>query len=182
LTNAQTGSGAPVRAVTVYALARTNLMSQDSHTASHSRHKPSKPEKSRFELPKVEIPAEFRDMADKSVSQVKETYEKLKSVAEDATDVIEDSFATARKGASELGLKMIEVARENSNSTFDFVTKLLNAKSLSEAVELSTAQTRKQYEAMKAQTKDLTTIARKVAADTAEPVRESLSKVFVMKS
>jgi hypothetical protein len=35
---------------------------------------------------------------------------------------------------------------------------------------------------MKAQTKDLTTIARKVAADTAEPVRESLSKVFVVKS
>jgi hypothetical protein len=90
-----------------------------------------------------------------------------------------DGFILGRSTAlRQLGLKMIEVVRENSNSTLDFATKLLKAKSLSEAVELSTAQTRKQYEAMKAQTKDLTTIVRKVAADTAEPVRESLSKVF----
>jgi phasin len=164
-------------------------MSEPSHTASHARHKSapaapaaSKPEKSGFELlPKVEIPAEFRDMADKSVSQAKETYEKLTSVAEEATDVIKDSFSTGAKGASELGLKIIEATRESSNSIFDFATKLLNAKSLSEAVELSTAETRKQYEAVTAQTKELATMARKVAADTAEPVRESLSKVFVVK-
>ena len=164
-------------------------MSEASHTASHSRQKSapaataaSKSERSAFELPKVEIPAAFRDMAEKGVSQAKETYEKFKSVAEEATDVIEDAFATAAKGASELGLKMIEAARANSNSNFDFATKLLNAKSLSEAVELSTAQTRKQYEAMTTQTKELATIARKVAADTSEPVRESLSKVFVVKA
>lgn len=135
-----------------------------------------------FEIPKMEIPAAFREIAEKSVSQAKETYEKLKSVAEEATDVLEDSFATATKGASELGLKMIEAARQNSNSTFDFATQLLNAKSLSEAVELSTAQTRKQYEAVTAQTKELAAIARKVAAESTEPVRESLSKVFVVKS
>ena len=170
--------------MSVHALARTNLMSEPSHTASHARHKSapaapaaSKPEKSGFDLPKVEIPAGFRDMAEKGVSQAKETYEKLKSVAEEATDVLEDSFATATKGASELGLKMIEAARQNSNSTFDFATQLLNAKSLSEAVELSTAQTRKQYEALTTQTKELAAIARKVAAESTEPVRESLSKV-----
>ena len=163
--------------------------SETSTSASRSRYKAppgtpaaSKPEKSGFDLPKVEIPAGFRDMAEKSVSQAKETYEKLKSVAEEATDVLEDSFATAAKGASELGLKMIEAARQNSNSTFDFATQLLNAKSLSEAVELSTAQTRKQYEALTTQTKELAAIARKVAAESTEPVRESLSKVFVVKS
>jgi phasin len=158
-------------------------MSDTSHSGSQSRHKsPPKPETSRYELPKVEIPAGFRDTADKSVSQVKETYEKLKSAAGDATDVMEDTFSTAAKGASNLGLKMIEVARENSNSFFDFATSLLKAKSLSEAVELSSTQTRKQYEAVKTQTNELATMARKVATDTAEPVRESLSKVFVVKS
>ena len=152
---ARTGLGAPVRAVTVHALARINLMSE----ASHSR--PKSP-----------------TVASKSEGMA----EKLKSVAEEATDVIKDSFTTATDGASELGLKMIEVVRENSNSTLDFATKLLKAKSLSEAVDLSTAQTRKQYEAMTTQTKELATIARKVAADTSEPVRESLSKVFVVKA
>jgi hypothetical protein len=54
----------------------------------------------------------------------------------------------------------------------------MTVKSLSEAVEVSTAQARKQYEALAAQSKELAAIAQKVAADTAEPVKESLSKVF----
>ena len=32
-----------------------------------------------FEIPKMEIPTAFREMAEKSVSQAKETYEKMKS-------------------------------------------------------------------------------------------------------
>jgi phasin len=131
-----------------------------------------------FEMPKMEIPAAFREIAEKSVSQAKETYEKMKSAAEEATDVLEDTYATATKGVSDFGLKLIEAARENTNSTFDFATQLMTVKSLSEVVELSTAHTRKQYEAVTAQTKELAAIAQKVAVDTAEPVKESFGKVF----
>jgi len=130
------------------------------------------------EATEMEIPAGFREFAEKGVSQAKETYEKMKSVTDEATDVIEDTFATASKGASELGLKLIEAARQNTNAAFDFATQLMTVKSLSEAVEVSTAQARKQYEALSAQSKELAAIAQKVAADTAEPVKESLSKVF----
>jgi phasin len=133
---------------------------------------------SKSETPKMEIPAGFREIAEKGVSQAKETYEKMKSVTDEATDVIEDTFATASKGASELGLKLIEAARQNTNAAFDFATQLMTVKSLSEAVEVSTTQARKQYEALAAQSKELAAIAQKVAADTAEPVKESLGKVF----
>jgi phasin len=131
-----------------------------------------------FEMPKMEIPAAFREIAEKSVSQAKETYEKMKSAAEEATDVLEDTYATATKGVSDYGLKLIEAARENTNSAFDFATQLMTVKSLSEVVELSTAHSRKQYEAVAAQTKELAAIAQKVAVDTAEPVKESFGKVF----
>src|SRR5262245_55357566 len=57
-----------------------------------------------FEMPKLEIPAAFREFAEKSVSQAKETYERMKSAAEEATDVLEDTYATASKGASDYGL------------------------------------------------------------------------------
>src|ERR1700710_2308752 len=69
-----------------------------------------------FEMPKLEIPAAFREIAEKSVSQAKETYEKMKSAAEDATDVMEDTYATASKGASDYGMKLIEAARVNTNA------------------------------------------------------------------
>jgi phasin len=131
-----------------------------------------------FELPKMEIPAAFREIAEKSVSQAKETYEKMKSAAEEATDVLEDTYATASKGASDYGLKMIEATRANTNAAFDFATQLMTVKSLSEVVELSTAHTRKQFEVLTAQTKELAAIAQKVATETAEPVKESFGKVF----
>ena len=78
-----------------------------------------------FEVPKMEIPAAFRELAEKSVSQAKETYEKMKSAAEEATDVLEDTYATATKGASDYGLKVIEAARANTNAAFDFATQIM---------------------------------------------------------
>src|SRR5438093_13067395 len=124
-----------------------------------------------FEMPKMEIPAAFREIAEKSVSQAKETYEKMKTAAEEATDVLEDTYATATKGVSDYGLKVIEAARENTNAAFDFATRLMTVKSISEVVELSTAHSRKQYDAVSTQTKELAAIAQKVATETAEPIK-----------
>jgi len=126
----------------------------------------------------MEIPAAFREFAEKSVSQAKENYEKLKSVAEEATDVLEETYATASKGAADYGLKVIETTRENTNAAFDFATELMAVKSLSEAIELSTAFTRKQFEAAAAQAKELVALAQKVGTETAEPMKESVTKAF----
>jgi len=131
-----------------------------------------------FEVPKMEIPAVFRDLAEKSVSQAKETYEKMKSAAEEATDVLENTYSSASKGASEYGLKLIETARVNTNAAFDFYSELFAVKSYSELVELSTAHARKQFEAVSAQTKELATLAQKVATQTAEPMKDRLSSAF----
>ena len=158
-------------------------------TASKAKPKPSmapaasafelpKFELPNFEIPKMEIPAAFREFAEKSVSQAKETYEKMKSAAEEATDVLEDTYATATKGASDYGLKVIEVARVNTNAAFDFATELMTVKSFSEMVELSTAHARKSFEAATAQTKDLAALAQKVATETAEPIKDSVGKAF----
>jgi hypothetical protein len=51
-------------------------------------------------------------------------------------------------------------------------------KSLSEAIELSTAYTRKQFETAAAQAKELMALAQKVGTESAEPIKESVTKVF----
>jgi phasin len=132
----------------------------------------------KFEIPKIEMPAAFREAAEKGVAQAKESYEKMKAAAEEATDMLEDTYATATKGCADYGLKMIDAARANTNATFDFASELMTAKSLSEMIELSTAHTRKQFEALTAQTKELTALAQKVAAESAEPIKSSVGKVF----
>ncbi len=63
----------------------------------------------KFDMPTMEVPAAFREFAEKGVTQAKDNWEKMKAATEEATDLIEDSYATASKGAADYGLKLIEV-------------------------------------------------------------------------
>jgi len=132
----------------------------------------------KFDMPKVEMPAAFRELAERGVAQAKDTYEKMKAAAEEATDVLETTYSTASKGASDYGLKMIEAARVNTNAAFDFAGELMAAKTLSEIVELSSTHARKQFEALTQQSKELSALAQKVATETAEPIKSGMSKAF----
>jgi len=132
----------------------------------------------KFDIPKVEMPAAFREFAERGVAQAKDTYEKMKAVAEEATDVLETTYSTASKGASDYGLKVIEAARVNTNAAFDYAGELLAAKTFSEVIELSSAHARKQFEALTKQSKELSALAQKVATDTAEPIKNGMNKAF----
>ncbi len=132
----------------------------------------------KFDLPPVEIPAAYREIAEKSVAQAKEAYEKLKTAAEEASEVIEESYTTASKGAADYGALVIEALRANTNANFDFARDLLSVKSLSEVIELSTAHARKQFEAVTAQTKDLAALAQRVSSDSVEPIKSGFNKAF----
>ena len=129
----------------------------------------------KFEIPKMEVPAAFRELAEKGIAHAKENYEKIKSVAEDATERLEDTYAAASKGTSDYGLKVIEHARANSNAAFDLFGELMTAKSYSEVVELSTSFWREQFETVTAQVKELSEHAQKVASETVEPLKQGFT-------
>jgi phasin len=136
----------------------------------------------KFDMPKFEVPAAFRELAEKSVSQCKDNWEKMKAATEEATGVIEDSYVTATKGFSDYGLKVIEAARVNTNANFDYAGKLMTVKSAAEAIELATAHLRSQYEAFSAQGKELTALAQKVATETTEPLKVTMTGAFKKKA
>ncbi len=165
----------------------------EATTTTPPRVKTSKPSTSafempkfeipKFEIPKVEMPAAFREFAERGVAQCKDTYEKMKAAAEEATDVLatdvlETTYSTATRGASDYGLKVIEAARVNTNAAFDFAGELITAKTLSEVIELSSVHARKQFEAYTEQGKELTALAQKVATDTAEPIKSGMNRAF----
>src|SRR5512134_3401 len=83
-------------------LGRSRIAMTDIHTK-----KPGKAgttpnfEMPKFDMPKIEMPEAFRDMAEKGVQQAKDAYARIKSAAEEATDLAEDTYATATKGAAE---------------------------------------------------------------------------------
>lgn len=126
----------------------------------------------------VEVPAAFREMAEKSVQSYRGNFEKMKAAAEQTSDLLEGSYATASKGVAEYNLKSLEILRTNINSAFDFFASVLAAKSPTEAAELSTAHLRTQFETLSAQAKELSTLAQKVAAESSEPIKAGVEKTF----
>src|SRR4030095_10824835 len=69
----------------------------------------------KFDMPKMEVPAAFREFAEKGIAQTKDAYEKMKATAEQNTEMLETVYATASKGSTEYGLKLIEISRANTN-------------------------------------------------------------------
>jgi phasin len=120
-----------------------------------------------FGPPKMQVPAAFREIAEKSVAHAKDNCEKAKAVAEEATGHLKNIYTTAARGVADYNLKVIEIAHINASAAFAYADDLLGVKSPSEFIELSTAHARRQFEAIAAQTKELTELAQKVTTDTA---------------
>ena len=130
------------------------------------------------EMPKMEVPAEFREMTDNGVAHARDTYAKAKVASEEAVDLLENIYATVAKGATDYNLKVIDIARTNTRAAFDYAHELLGVKSPSEFIELSTAHMRKQFDIVSAQNKELCALAQKVATEAAEPIKTGVSKAL----
>ena len=140
------------------------------------------PEYHASEAPRYEASADhamsaFREMTEKGVNQAKDTYAKMRSAAEETTGVLENTYANASKGATDYGLRMLEMARANTNATFDYASELLSARTLGQVVEISTAHMRKQIELATEQAKELASLAQQVATHTAEPMKDGFARI-----
>src|SRR6201993_5328297 len=110
-----------------------------------------------------EVPEQMRAFAEKGVSQARDNYAKFKDAAESHNSTIEAVFTSASKGASTYSAKVMEFVKANTTANLDFAQELLGIKSPSEALELWTAHTRKTFEAISAQAKELAELTQKVA-------------------
>ncbi len=143
----------------------------------------------KFEMPKfdvpaldlsafsqAEVPAVFREFAEKAVAQAKTSFAKLKEAAEEATDAIEDTYETARAGLVELNEKSLDAAKVNSDAVYGFAKSLLAVKTFAEAIELQSTFVRQQFETISAQAKELQEVAGKVASEASKPAKDAFAK------
>jgi phasin len=131
-----------------------------------------------FELPNMAVPAIFRGIANQSVVRARENCEKIKAASGEMADVLRESYSTNAKGAADYGAKVIEISGVNTNCAFDFLANLMGTKSLSDIITLSATQSRKNFEVASAQNKELWDLAQRVAIETAEPIRNGVTRVL----
>jgi len=131
-----------------------------------------------FPTPNFEFPNAFREFAEKSVAQARDNYARMKTAAEDATDLVEGTMETARDGAFAIGVKALDAAKSNSDASFALARDLMGAKTMSDVIELQSTFARSQFEAVAGQFKELQALAEKVFSDTTKPVTERVEKTF----
>lgn len=125
-----------------------------------------------------EVPEQMRAFAEKGVSQARDNYAKFKDAAESHNSTIEAVFTSASKGMSAYSGKLMEFVKANTTANLDFAQELLGIKSPSEALELWTSHTRKSFEALSAQAKELAELTQKVTAETVEPIKQNAAKYY----
>jgi phasin len=124
------------------------------------------------------VPESVRALAEKTVTQTREAYEKAKDALEDAVDALERSFDAAGQGAAAFNRKLIDITQRNLNSGFDLAKKLAGAKNLAEIVELQSAFIRQQFDAMASQAGEIRALSTKIAADASEPIKAQVSRTM----
>jgi phasin len=124
------------------------------------------------------VPESVRALAEKTVTQSREAYERGKDALEEAIDALERSFDAAGQGATAFNRKLIDLAQRNLNSAFDLAKNLAGAKTLGEIVEIQSAFIRHQFDVFANQASEVSALTSKIAADTAEPIKNQLSRSF----
>jgi phasin len=119
-----------------------------------------------------------RKFADKSAAIANEAIEKGKATAEGSARAIEQSYSTAVENMRDYNLKMIDMAQTNIEEVFDVARQLATAKTPSDMIELCTTHARKRFEMLSEQTKELTALGQKLAADSAGPIARSVNQAF----
>ena len=93
-----------------------------------------------------EVPEQMRAFAERGVSQARDNYAKFKDAAETHNGTMEAVFTSASKGASAYSAKLMEFMKANTSAHLDFAQELLGTKSPTEAMQLWSGHSRKQFE------------------------------------
>jgi phasin len=125
-----------------------------------------------------EVPEQMRALAEKGVSQARDNYARFKDAAETQNSAIEAVFTSASKGASQYSAKLMEFMKANTTATLDFAQDLLGVRSPSEVLDIWSSHSRRQFETLTTQAKELTELAQRVATDTVEPIKSTAAKFY----
>ena len=131
-----------------------------------------------FSFPNFEVPEIVRSFTEQGLNQTREAYARMKSAAEEATDMLEDSLETTRESVREVQFKALDMAKANTDAAFEFMRQLLTTTSVADAVQLQTAFARERFEALVDYSKDVQATMTKAGAEAAKPAKAMFEKAM----
>src|SRR5262245_6910403 len=120
----------------------------------------------------------LRETTEKTSAQAKEAFENVSAATAAAGNLVRDTYSTAARSAQEYNAKVIEFAQTNTQTNLEFVQKLSNVKSPTEFLELSTNHSRKQFETLAEQARELLSLAQKTMLTATERAQADVNKTY----
>jgi len=117
----------------------------------------------------MEIPAEMRAFAEKSVDEARKAFEGYMDAATKAVGSVEKSAENIQANTRDLGRKAMGFAEDNVHASLDFIQKLVSARDVQEVVRLQT-------EFAQAQMKNLAEQAKSLGSSAAESGKAAYDK------
>jgi len=114
---------------------------------------------------------EGRNFVDKSTKAARETFE-------EGSAAIEQNFSSVLEKSRDLNVKLLEMARDNAEATFDFAREIATAKTPSDLAEALSTHANKQFELFSTQMRELASLAQTIAGSGAEPFARTFSQAF----
>jgi hypothetical protein len=93
--------------------------------------------------------------------------DKSAGMAKETAKGLQEGYLAAAEGIRDFNTKLIEMAQANVTAALDLARQISTAKGPAEAIELWSSHAQKQFETLTEQSKELTTLAQKVATSSA---------------
>lgn len=104
---------------------------------------------------RFEVPAEMRDLAEKSVEQARNAVSTFIQNARKATESLQTSTKGTEQPANIAFSRSLEITEQNVVAAFELAQKLVRARDIQEAMQLQSEYVRTQFAAMQTQAKEL---------------------------
>ncbi|HRK24144.1 MAG TPA: phasin family protein [Beijerinckiaceae bacterium] len=98
-----------------------------------------------------EVPNEMRDLASRSVEQARKAFETFIGAAQKASDQVHAGPIPVPKNFADASRMTVEFAERNMNAAFDMAQKLVQAKTIEEALRIQTEYMQSQAHALQSQ-------------------------------
>jgi phasin len=114
----------------------------------------------------LEIPAEIREFAEKTVDQARKAFDSYVAAAQKATAQSEAAAETFASSAKDLGSKAISYAETNVKAAFDLAEKMVQAKDPKEILAIQSEFLKSQIASVQEQAKALGEAVKKAVTPT----------------
>lgn len=119
-----------------------------------------------------DIPDEMRKAADKSVEQAKKAFDDFVEATQKAVEKAERSATALSEGASDVNRQALALAEENVAASFDFASRIVNARSVEEVAAIQQEFFQRQARNLAEQGKNLGEMMGRASQAAADEAKE----------